>query len=92
MDFRFYILSIQPDKSVNDKIVEELDLAEDWIQVFPHTIIIVSIEDSQYWQKRLKPFLPNTLFFISELNEFNWQGWLPKWIWERLKEHKGNNL
>ncbi len=91
MKNKFYILSIQPNTQVEEKaLIQKLDIADDWIQIFPYTFIFTSNRSSKEWFNILKPVLDVQLFFISEISNSNRQGWIPKWAWDRLKQGKNS--
>jgi hypothetical protein len=68
------------------------DTALDWIRYAPNCWILWTTSDPETWYKYLKRELhEKDTFFICEINIKNRQGWLPKMVWEWIRQDRTDN-
>lgn len=79
-----------PLDEAQQSIQNVLNRAKDWIRYAPNCWILYTSSDASTWYKRLSKIsgIKKHTFFICELNITNRGGWLPKGVWDWIKQDR----
>ncbi len=72
------------------KQLEEIfNRASDWLRYAPNCWILWTGRSPNQWARRIRPLLdPGDHFFICKLDIDERQGWLPRWVWDWLRQDR----
>lgn len=76
-----------------DQLKSILDIAPDWLTYGNSNWILYTTEDLVTWQGRFLAIIDtgNDLCFICEIPDIHTTGgWLPKWIWDWMRQPRDN--
>lgn len=88
MSNQFLHVSLNLNSQVNEDLLKKkFNLAIDWAHYMPCCWIVETTSSAQKWHERLKPLLgPRDTMFICRIDLQERQGWMPKWVWEWIRE------
>jgi hypothetical protein len=74
-----------------ESIETQLEKALDWIRYMPTCYLLYTRTDAQTWYTRLRKVIDeDDHIFVVELNIENRQGWLPKTVWEWIRQDRSD--
>ncbi|MHA2219416.1 MAG: hypothetical protein ACXACY_26190 [Candidatus Hodarchaeales archaeon] len=81
------------EKYDEEKLRKKFDLALDWIHYAPGCWIVRTTSSAEKWYQRIKPVVgPKNLFLIVKIDLEERYGWMPKWVWEWIKQYRKRKL
>ena len=85
---RSYLLVFNGDQTIRKTVTSRIDeMVEivNWIAFFDNALCIVSDDDIKVLSAKIGFGLPGVQFIVTELEIGKRQGWLPKSVWQFLK-------
>lgn len=74
-------------RAKTDELIPKFDLAANWIRYAPNCWIMYTSRDPDSWYSLLRSHITDRdWLFIVELNIHNRQGWLPRSVWDWLRD------
>ncbi len=92
---RTFLLVFNANQISRRSVIERIDSLKaiiDWVAFFDNSLCIVGAISASELSGMLREAMPDVQFIVSELEAGKRNGWLPKSVWEFLKQPRDSDV